>query len=434
MKYLQNYDISSEKNIELICKNNSQLDIKNNDDKNQRILITLEKDSVENDLKIMEIFQNYEFLKYETKYNKNYDYKIYSDTYLNTELFGIWNNLQYVFEDSIIRPKFNLKLSGLGNICGHSIIYGKIFYKISQKKSQEILDFTIENCFSLKLLDKIRSYLFIDYEDLTSNIAYSTKKFEMHKFKTIFSSRIRSDITIEELCNFSATCRSKKSQIISEEVQELKSIESIKSLFLTYDNKIGVETIIDNKKYYFDLENFQEYINENLYNEFLDKKNEYCYKMKVENKTMNMKLLDNYIGNYEKYKKRKIRNQERYDEISNVDNCWLYSLFNITNEFSIRKHMNLFKQKTVMIQFEIANGILKPLNKRIVFIRKVEMVVEDFINTIEEERLILFYSYTTPLHSESIKNRKVLGEVSESIKQMMKNSMNIIEFKIEKLE
>lgn len=135
----------------------------------------------------------------------------------------------------------------------------------------------------------------MDYEGNCDDLCKSTKIMEMIYFMTIFEVMLNPELTIDEVVKFGKEDRVKDNPLKDQKLFEISNIDQIKSMFLSIDNKLGVHTQVNKRKFNFELDDFVFFCKGDVYEKFVENKKNCKYIITLDKRTMQNILFENDV-------------------------------------------------------------------------------------------------------------------------------------------
>lgn len=386
--------------------------------------------NVSENKRIRRLFKRIPLLTNCSDYNEGYDYFTVYESYTRKELKGIWNNPIDIFHRSKNAIRFDLKLTSLTDVLDHYFENEMLWYIIEDKKTNIAHSFCIFDCFSLSLFEKVRDYLFMDYDGKCNDICRSTKIMEMIYYMTIFEIKLNPELTIDEVVRFGKESRDINNTFENQNIFVINDIEQIKSMFISKDNQLGVTCMKNYRTFNFELEEFVFYCKGDVYNNFLKNKKNCKYMIKVEKRTMQNVLFDNETNKLSKERKKKKFSKYLYNIRRNTGNCFFHALNSISEYFPTRDFVDAFKKLPILDQFDKANYHLWKFGKKLKLIRETRCKGEKFIKTCIGPSLVVFYNNYSRVHCEPVIDGDIIGDIQSHVKELLSGNLVIKEIQI----
>lgn len=276
----------------------------------------------------------------------------------------------------------------------------------------------------------IHQYLFVDSRKRRVLLTDSLRKFELYKWFSYFSYKVP-ELSFEKCIETRIAKR--VTNFFNEDKNKLKEIEltELKNAFITKEKTLIFYIKLEKGYFYLTKDDLAEKLDNERMNNLNDLLKTKIIIPKFENTKEETYLFRNYLKKYNSSFHSKLKNQLKWDLEKNKNNCLLYTLNQLYDLFPYYKFKRKFLNQDFNQQISLINATLKMNKKKeLKYLNVGKHILKDYIKTIKNVTIIIFYDDFNLMHSEIVINRKIYGQIQNHIDILMNKLLNILQIEM----
>ena len=149
---------------------------------------------------------------------------------------------------------------------------------------------------------------------------------------------------------------------------------------------------------------------------------------------MDLKLVEEKYLKMNKKDRLSYRRMINYEKKKNENNCFLFALLGISDNFSIHNHAKYFKNHNLSTQIELANDVLIKSGLKLKEKNISYQTLRSKIKTISGNSILIMYNSNLDIHAEAIIDNQFTEYSQDIIYDYIDESLTIMEMKIENIQ